>query len=74
MLPTDVEVNVIKSGGSFGRRLFFDAAVEAGARISQILDMPIKLLFTRQDDTAVGRCRPLSIHNIKATYSSTLLG
>ena len=67
MLPTDVEVNVVKTGGSFGRRLFFDAAVEA-ARISSILGRPIKLMFTRQEDTKFGRARPLSIHNVKASY------
>lgn len=69
MLPTDVEVNVVKTGGSFGRRLFFDAAVEA-ARISSIVGRPIKLMFTRQEDTKFGRARPLSIHNVKATYTS----
>ncbi|MEE8601413.1 xanthine dehydrogenase family protein molybdopterin-binding subunit [Euzebya tangerina] len=73
MLPTDVEVNVIKTGGSFGRRLFFDAAIEA-ARISRALGRPIKLLFTRQDDTSHGRCRPLSVHDVKATYTRGLLG
>lgn len=67
MLPTDVEVNVVQTGGSFGRRLFFDAAVEA-ARISDILGRPIKLMFTRQEDTKFGRARPLSIHNVKASY------
>ena len=72
VLPTDVEVNVIQSGGSFGRRLFFDAAVE-GARISQIVNRPIKLMFTRQDDTKFGRARPLSLHNVKATYTRGFL-
>ena len=73
VLPTEVEVNVIKTGGSFGRRLFFDAAVEA-ARISRVVGRPIKLLFTRQDDTAHGRCRPLSVHDVKATYTRGLFG
>lgn len=73
VLPTQVEVNVVQSGGSFGRRLFFDAAVEA-ARISRIVNRPIKLMFTRQDDTKFGRARPLSVHNVKATYSEGLFG
>ena len=67
ILPTDVELNVVKSGGSFGRRLFFDAAVEA-ARISDAAGRPVKLLYTRQDDTAFGRARPLSIHDVKVNY------
>ena len=65
LLPTDVEINVIRAGGSFGRRLFFDAAVEA-ARISSILSRPIKLMFTaRTTPNSVGpghsastTCRP----------------
>jgi len=69
LAPTNVEVNVIKTGGSFGRRLFFDAAVEA-ARISDIVGRPIKLMFTRQEDTKFGRARPLSVHNVQATFSS----
>lgn len=69
LAPTDVEINVVQSGGSFGRRLFFDAAVEA-ARISSILGRPIKLMFTRQDDTKFGRARPLSLHNVQATYTT----
>lgn len=73
ILPTDVELNVVKTGGSFGRRLFFDAAVE-GARISSILGRPIKLMFTRQGDTKFGRARPLSLHNVQATYTPGLLG
>ncbi len=73
ILPTDVEVNVIRSGGSFGRRLFFDAAVEA-ARISSIANRPVKLMFTRQEDTKFGRARPLSLHNVQVNYlPSTLL-
>ncbi len=72
ILPTSVEINVIKTGGSFGRRLFFDAAVEA-ARISSIAGRPIKLMFTRQEDTKFGRARPLSIHNVQATYRTRSL-
>ena len=71
--PTAVEVNVVKTGGSFGRRLFFDAAVEA-ARISSIVGRPIKLMFTRQEDTKFGRARPLSVHKVQATYNRGLLG
>lgn len=73
ILPTDVTVNVIQTGGSFGRRLFFDAAVEA-ARISSIVNRPIKLMFSRQEDTKFGRARPLSIHNVQATFTTGVLG
>lgn len=73
MSTTDVEVIVVKSGGSFGRRLFFDAAVES-ARISAQLDRPVKLMYTRQDDTKFGRARPLSLHVVQANYDTALVG
>jgi isoquinoline 1-oxidoreductase beta subunit len=62
-----VQVHVIRGGGSFGRRLFFDPAIEA-AQISQASRLPIKLLFTRADDMHHGRMRPASHHRIRATH------
>ena len=51
-LPQDeVKVHVMQGGGSFGRRLFFDAALEA-AKISKAMRKPVKL------DVAPGRRRP----------------
>src|SRR3546814_7516213 len=38
---SDVEVNVVQSGGSFGRRLFYDAALEA-AKISKAMGVDRK--------------------------------
>ncbi|UXI70560.1 xanthine dehydrogenase family protein molybdopterin-binding subunit [Tahibacter amnicola] len=63
----DVTVNVVRGGGSFGRRLFFDAALEA-AVISQRIGRPVKLLWTRNDDTRHGRMRPASFHRVRATH------
>ncbi|HEV7826602.1 MAG TPA: molybdopterin cofactor-binding domain-containing protein, partial [Mycobacteriales bacterium] len=44
-----VTVHVVQGGGSFGRRLFFDAALEA-AQVSKKLGRPVKLMWTRVDD------------------------
>jgi isoquinoline 1-oxidoreductase beta subunit len=63
-----VDLTVVPSGGSFGRRLFFDAAVEA-ARISRRAQRPVKLLYTRSQDTSQGRARPLSVHNVQAVHA-----
>ncbi|HEV7824487.1 MAG TPA: molybdopterin cofactor-binding domain-containing protein [Mycobacteriales bacterium] len=60
-----VTVHVTQGGGSFGRRLFFDAAVEA-AQVSQKLGRPIKLMWTRVDDTRHGRMRPATHHKLRA--------
>ena len=63
-----VTVHVTRAGGSFGRWLFFDAALEA-ARISQAIGKPVKLMWTRNDDMRHGRMRPASHHKIRATYA-----
>jgi isoquinoline 1-oxidoreductase beta subunit len=68
-----VKIHVPFAGGSFGRRLFGEAAVEA-ARISKALGRPVKLLWTRNDDMRHGRFRPLARSEIRASWlgSSTL--
>ncbi|MFC7341787.1 xanthine dehydrogenase family protein molybdopterin-binding subunit [Saccharopolyspora griseoalba] len=63
---TSVKVNVTRAGGSFGRHLFHDAAIEA-AQVSQAVGKPIKLFWTRNDDTRHGRMRPASHHRIRAS-------
>jgi isoquinoline 1-oxidoreductase beta subunit len=63
-----VTFNVIQGGGSFGRKLFFDAALEA-ALVSQALAMPVKLMWHRTDDMRHGRMHPQAHHHIQATYA-----
>ncbi|MGW6823590.1 molybdopterin cofactor-binding domain-containing protein [Streptomyces sp. NPDC055005] len=68
-LPLDkVTVHVVQAGGSFGRRLFFDAALEA-ARVSKACRRPVRLMWTRVDDTRHGRMRPATHHRIRATHA-----
>ena len=68
-LPEDrVTVHVTQSGGSFGRRLFFDGALEA-AQISKAMARPVKLMWSRIDDMRHGRARPATHHKIRATYA-----
>ncbi|MFE6054492.1 molybdopterin cofactor-binding domain-containing protein [Kitasatospora sp. NPDC056446] len=62
-----VTVHVVRGGGSFGRRLFSDAALEA-ARISKAAGRPVTLMWTRNDDMRHGRVRPASHHRVRATY------
>jgi isoquinoline 1-oxidoreductase beta subunit len=65
-LPIErVEVRVLPVGGSFGQRLFFDAAVEA-ARLAWDSRRPVKLLYTRTQDMRSGRFRPQSVHRVQA--------
>lgn len=66
-LPVDrVTVHVVRGGGSFGRRLFFDPAPEA-ALVSKAVGRPVRLLWTRNDDMRHGRLRPASHHRARAT-------
>ncbi len=63
----NVTMHVPFAGGAFGRRLFGEPAVEA-AVVSQALGRPIKLLWSRNDDMRHGRFRPMTHHDIRATW------
>ena len=66
LLPTAVKAHVMPSGGSFGRRLFWDP-VQQAAQVSKVLGYPCKLMYHRADDMRHGRMRPPQYHRIRAT-------
>jgi len=63
----DIDIQMTRMGGGFGRRLYGHFLVEA-ALISQKMNAPIKLTYTREDDMAFGTYRP-AYH---ATYRAAL--
>ena len=65
--PENVLINTLLAGGTFGRRLTHDYVVEA-TRIAQAFGkpIPIKLVWTREDDTQGGYFRPMTVHALKA--------
>ncbi|MCX4759777.1 molybdopterin-dependent oxidoreductase [Streptomyces sp. NBC_01275] len=63
-----VRVHVVRGGGSFGRRLNYDAAIEA-ALISKAARRPVKLMWSRADDLRHGRMRGASHHRIRASHA-----
>jgi isoquinoline 1-oxidoreductase beta subunit len=58
---------VVQGGGSFGRHLFFDAALEA-ALISRAMGKPVKLMWHRTDDFRQGRMHPMCTSRVRASY------
>jgi isoquinoline 1-oxidoreductase beta subunit len=69
-----VTVHVCEGGGSFGRKLFFDAALEA-AEVSQKIGKPVKLMWHRADDSRQGRTHPMATSRVRAAYlGTTVLG
>jgi isoquinoline 1-oxidoreductase beta subunit len=64
-----VTMHVVRGGGSFGRRIYYEPAVEA-ALVSQAIKKPVKLMWTRNDDMRHGRVRPRSHHQLRAVYAA----
>ncbi|MET3126765.1 isoquinoline 1-oxidoreductase beta subunit [Arcicella rosea] len=55
--PENVKVNVPFMGGAFGRKAYFDYVMEA-ANLSKQVNAPVKVIWTREDDTTQGPFRP----------------
>ena len=71
--PEQVKINMLYAGGSFGRRANpnSDYVVEA-ALIAKAIHgrAPVKLVWTREDDTRSGYYRPLYYHTLKAALDA----
>ena len=67
--PEQVQIHTLLAGGSFGRRATPDSdMVSEAAMIVKALDgkVPVKLVWTREDDIQGGRYRPAYHHTLKA--------
>ncbi len=52
-------------GGGYGRRGAQEVVLDA-VRLSKAVGKPVKLIWTREDDIAGGRFRPMTAHHIEA--------
>jgi isoquinoline 1-oxidoreductase beta subunit len=58
--PAKVTINTMLLGGGFGRRFAPDFTIDA-TLLSKASGKPVKLIYTREDDTAAGFYRPASV-------------
>ncbi len=63
--PEDVDVQTTFLGGGFGRRIELDFVVQA-ALISKAVKLPVKLLWSREDDMTHDFYRPLGLNQLSA--------
>ncbi|QWD47907.1 xanthine dehydrogenase family protein molybdopterin-binding subunit [Polynucleobacter paneuropaeus] len=67
--PEDVTVETTFLGGGFGRKLELDFIRQA-AEIAKASGMPVKMLWTKEDDITHDFYRPMSVHQMDASLSS----
>jgi isoquinoline 1-oxidoreductase subunit beta len=64
-----ITVDITRLGGGFGRRLKFDYVVEA-AELSSLIKMPVKVIWSREDDMMGGSYRPAVRYRFSAALDA----
>lgn len=70
LVPEACEVNVMRIGGSFGRRLATDYVTMAVRIARQVPGVPVKMMWTREEDMAQGRFHPVTRCRLRASLGA----
>ncbi len=62
-----VNVHLQYLGGGFGRRSMTDFVTECALLAKEMAPLPVKLIWTREDDVTYGAYRPLTLQRLKAS-------
>ena len=68
--PEDVNVHLQYLGGGFGRRSMSDFVQECAHLAKKMAPLPVKLIWTREDDLTYGTFRPLSLQRLHASTNA----
>ncbi len=69
--PGRIRVHTTMLGGGFGRRAFPDFAVDAAEVARMLPKHPVKVIWSREDDTRHDRYRPASYNVLRAALDET---
>ena len=65
----NVTINVMRSGGGFGRRYYADFITDT-VLLSRQFGRPVKTVWSREDDVRHGYFRPASVQRVRAATSA----
>ena len=65
----NLKLNMFFNGGGFGRRLYNDVINEA-VQLTKKIGKPVKLIWSREDDTQQGPFRPMTFSAMKGALSA----